>query len=305
MSLSLTHHLNDAIIARYANTELFRYCYSPATPQLESPKPYFHPLRTLAGDVVTIHRPHDHLWHHGLAMTLTYVSGQNFWGGVSYVRDQGYKQLPNNGRQQHVAWELLAAAGTTATLRHRLHWLTQAHEPLLDERRMIAISDLDPEAGVYRLTFTTELTNTTPRELLLGSPTTEGRANAGYGSLFWRGPRDFAVGGTLLMSDDRALAKGDPDEKLMGQRSPWLAYIGSHDESARKSTLLFIDSPANPRYPTQWFCRASNASASFAFMFDQYYPLPPAETLRLTYHLAIATGAWTRAQIEAYAATVS
>ena len=33
-------------------TVLARYVYQPEAPQVESPKPYFEPVRTLAGDVV-------------------------------------------------------------------------------------------------------------------------------------------------------------------------------------------------------------------------------------------------------------
>jgi hypothetical protein len=71
---------------RVGDVELFRYVCRPVTAPFEGPKPYLHPVRTLAGDVVTAYRPHDHRWHKGIQMTATDVSGQNFWGGVTYVR---------------------------------------------------------------------------------------------------------------------------------------------------------------------------------------------------------------------------
>ncbi len=37
----------------------------------------------------------------------------------------------------------------------------------------------------------------TDRAIPIGSPTTRGRENAGYGGLFWRGPRSF-TGGSVL-----------------------------------------------------------------------------------------------------------
>src|SRR5918998_6394752 len=86
--LRLTHMLHDRVVLGYGDRPLFDYVYAPDVDPRESPKPYFHPLRTLAGNVVTLFRPHDHRWHHGLAMTMAQLSGQNLWGGPTYVRDR-------------------------------------------------------------------------------------------------------------------------------------------------------------------------------------------------------------------------
>ena len=55
--------------------------------------------------------------------------------------------------------------------------------------------------------------NVSGRAIPLGSPTTRGRENAGYGGLFWRGPRSF-TGGSILAP---GVAGGD---ELRGIRSP-------------------------------------------------------------------------------------
>lgn len=61
----------DAVVARAGDVELFRYVVKPAATAFEGPKPYLHPVRTLAGDVVTAYRPNDHRWHKGIQMTAT------------------------------------------------------------------------------------------------------------------------------------------------------------------------------------------------------------------------------------------
>ena len=38
----------DWISGRWHDTELFRYIYRPQVPSVESPRPYFHPVRTLS-----------------------------------------------------------------------------------------------------------------------------------------------------------------------------------------------------------------------------------------------------------------
>jgi hypothetical protein len=118
---------------------------------------------------------------------------------------------------------------------------------------------------------------------------------AGYGGLFWRGPRSF-LGGTILAGGGRS------GPEVMGQAAPWLAYVGRHDGSGDYSTLLFLDGPQNPRYPVKWFVRNTPyACASFAFAFDEELTLPAGEQLTLAYRIVIADGAWTAEQADAYA----
>lgn len=285
--MELAHAEGRHIELTAEDVVLFRYVYRPETPALESPRPYFHPLRTLAGETVTIFRPHDHLWHHGLSMTSAHLSGQNFWGGPTYVRDRGYVQLPNNGRVEHVGWDSLGLDGIV----ERLRWVTAEGEAWLEERRQIGVS-VEPAGGWWALDLGLLLSNVSGRELSFGSPTTEGRPAAGYGGLFWRGPRSF-LNGTILA------AGGLEGQVAMGRRSPWLAFVGHHDETAAASTVIMIDGVDNPRHPTPWFVRSDPyACASAAFSFDEPYPLPPGEALALSYRVVFATGAWDREGIE-------
>jgi Family of unknown function (DUF6807) len=119
----------------------------------------------------------------------------------------------------------------------------------------------------------------------IGSPTTEGRANAGYSGLFWRGPRSFS-GGTVLTPD------GPGGDELMGWSGPWLGYTGRHDGHGRASTLVFCDRPENFSAPSQWFVRADMyACVCPAPFFSEEYPLEPGQTLALGYDVLIADGA--------------
>jgi Methane oxygenase PmoA len=285
--MELVHTVGRHVELGHERGLLFRYVYQPETPATESPRPYFHPLRTLAGDTVTIFRPHDHLWHHGLSMTSAHLSGQNFWGGPTFVRDQGYQRLPDHGRMEHVAWEEMAPERMV----ERLRWVTEAGERWMDEERRIGLAAFDAGQGWWALDLEFRLTNVSGRDLAWGSPTTQGRPAAGYGGLFWRGPREF-TNGTILAAGDL----GGPG--VMGARSPWLAYSGRHDGSANASTVVMIDAPGNPRHPTRWFVRSDPyGCASAAFMFDREYPLARGDQLALRYVVVIADGAWSRDRI--------
>ena len=79
---------------------LAEYVHRPTDVQLESPRPYLSPIRTCGGELVSLFRPHDHVWHKGIAWSLPVVGDENFWGGPTFVSGQGYVQLPNNGTQR-------------------------------------------------------------------------------------------------------------------------------------------------------------------------------------------------------------
>ena len=150
MTLSLIHTRNEkaarsghrtpgfaSLELKWDAVTLFRYIYEPDMPQAESPKPFFHPVNTLAGDLVTNYRPHDHVWHKGIQMTIAHLDGQNFWGGASFRHGQGYVQLPNNGSQRHDGWESIEVADERFAATEKLSWITQAGEHWIDETRKL------------------------------------------------------------------------------------------------------------------------------------------------------------------------
>jgi hypothetical protein len=264
--------------------ELLRYVYRPWDAQLESPRPYLHPVRTLAGDVITLYRPHDHVWHKGIAWSLPNVGPANFWGGVTYLRDGGYQQLPNNGTQRHDSFESLETrAEESVHIGQTLEWITEPGELWFTERRRLRIT-VDAAAGAWTLGFASSMTNVSGREIRIGSPTTEGRPNAGYGGLFWRGPRSFSGGAVHVPG----VTGGD---ELMGVRAPWLGFTGRHDDHGRASTLVFVDAPDNPGHPTQWFVRTGiYACLCPAPFFAEEVPVGPGEVLTHRYAVVIADG---------------
>ena len=281
------------------DTELLRYVYRPPEAQLESPRPYFHPLRTLRGDVVSLYRPHDHVWHKGIAWSLPNVGPANFWGGTTYQRGHGYRQLPNNGRIRHDSFGPPGPGGPAGLtgltgLTEELTWITEDDETWLTEQREFTVRVL-ADAGAWVLTFGTAMRNVSGRSLAIGSPATEGRENAGYGGLFWRGPRSF-TGGRVVTPD------GEGGDELMGWRGPWLAFTGQHDGHGRWSTVLMADSPGNFGYPGQWFVRSRPfACLCPAPFFAARHTVPSGGTLELRYRVAIADGALDRAGCQALA----
>ncbi|MBA2294231.1 MAG: PmoA family protein [Actinobacteria bacterium] len=289
--LLLADTADECVEVLWGQLPLFTYVYRVDAPRSESPKPYLHPVRTLSGDVITGFRPEDHVWHKGVQMTAPNLSGQNFWGGGTYVHGSGYVDLPNNGTMEHVEWKELETDGTAARLVERLTWRTAAGEVWIEERRTIEVPRVDSSAGVYQLSFTFQLRNLASHDLVFASPAIEGRPDAGYGGLFWRGPDSF-VGGRIIA------AGGLGGTDIMGSRAQWLAFTGCHD-SGSLSTLIFIDDTTNLRYPTEWFVRTSPiACVSPALAFSERLTLPAADELTFRHALVVAAGDVGRADIE-------
>lgn len=238
---------DDMLRVLDGDQELFTYVYRSDVAQLESPRPYFHPLRTRGGDLVSLYRPHDHVWHKGIALSLPNVGPANLWGGATYVRDRGYVQLPNNGAMVHTGFDQITQSDQLVRVEQRLDWITQEGETWFRERRSFSAA-LWGTSG-WALDIASRFTNVSAAPVPLGSPTTQGRDNAGYGGLFWRGPRSFTGGVVTTVVDGAVVSGGD---ELMGVRAPWMAFTGRHDEVDRESTLIFaVDAPV------EWFVRTT------------------------------------------------
>lgn len=265
--------------------QIASYTYNPTDVQYESPRPYFHPLTTLGGEEVTIFRPWDHVWHKGLSLALPNVGKDNFWGGATYTRATGYADLDNNGAMDHKAFSSIDDGGAGITAAEELEWSSQEGDPVIAEKRRFNIQLLDvPGVRAWALLFETEISNISPAPISIGSPTTEGRDNAGYGGLFWRGPRSF-TGGQFRS------AAGTGTDEFMGTRSEWLAFTGKHDQSCNASTITFVEDGSNPGAPNQWFARSSMfACMGSAPFFSEEVLLQAGAPLTYRYAVVISDG---------------
>lgn len=311
MKTTMIHENESSVTVRGDGAPLFTYRYADFDPTDEAPRPIIHPIRTRLGRMLTASRPWDHRWHQGVSMTCAELSGCNFWGGPTYVRDQGYQFLENHGAQRHEAWT--DTDGDAATLSERLAWFSHEGTRWIDEERTISASGLDTSAGVnpesgWVLSLSFRMKNVAGHTLEFGSPTTNGRPMAGYGGLFWRAPREFYASRILAMPDGADQVE-ETGEELMGRRSPFLAWIGKHDDTTPdmpdSTTIICSDAPGNPRHPTQWFVRTGpEPYFSASFMFDEVFPLESGVEVVFSYRTAIIDGALSPDEIETVAGSL-
>lgn len=258
---------------------LLRYVYRPDTPLDESPRPYAHPVRTLAGAVLTNFRPNDHRWHHGLSFTITCLGGHNFWGGPSYRRADGYQWRKDQGSQHHVAWLELGAD----RLVHTLEWRGGfGGSVLLREQRALNFA-LEPRAWSLRWTATFE--NVSGQQLSLGQyRSREGLAGSHYSGLQFRGARDLldehGDASLGIWADTGATGEAS----VHGAAADWMEWRGQKDGSQQRVALRF----ANNTGPLHWFVRRAQPLAALPFQYDTDQLLSPGERLAVDHTLTFA-----------------
>lgn len=252
-----------------------------------SPRPYLHPVRTLAGTVVTDHVPEDHVWHLGAGVALQDVDGINFWGGRTYTRDAGaYVWRKDHGR---IVTE--SAEHSEGHRREQLSWIGPDGTPVLREQREWRWSAVGHSTWKLTLDFT--LDSATGRPVLLGSPGSNGRPQGGYGGFFWRLPK---IGDATIWTPD---ARGE--DAVHGTVAPWLAWSGTFDAGTatatpvtgvpglgRPATLVFL---ASPQAPDPWFVRHSGyPGVGLSLAWDTPVTAEPGKPVHRTVTVLITDG---------------
>lgn len=259
----------DAVRLQVDGRDVASYVWRSQLPASTAPRPFLHPVRTLAGCLVTDARPHSHTHQLGISIAAPDIGGRNFWGGRTFVAGHGPAWLDDHGAQRHRRW----LRHTDAELAHTLQWVDADGAALLRERRSIECVPLRDDAWV--LGFQTRLTNATDRPLPIRSPAALGRVGAGYGGFFWRGP--------AATEEVRVLSPaGSGVRAVHGTTAPWVAVSGA-DRERREWTMLFLPADATTA-GDRWFVRARDyLGVGSSLTWDRPLVLEPGA--RITRHI--------------------
>ncbi|MEN3614516.1 DUF6807 domain-containing protein [Plantactinospora sp. ZYX-F-223] len=258
---ALTDQPHGTAVLRVQGRDVASYVWKPDLPLAMSPRPYLHPVRTLAGITVTDAAPDSHRHQFGISIAAPDVAGHNFWGGRTFVAGHGPAWLDNHGIQHHLRW----LRHTTDELAHTLGWTDAHHTTLLHERRSITCRPVDQTA--WALSIHTQLTNVTGGPLPIRSPIVHGRVGAGYGGFFWRGP---AVDTAHILSP-----AGTDVRSVHGSTAAWVAVTSMSDGSPW--TMLFVH-PDETTAQDRWFVRARDyLGVCSSITWDRPLVLAPGE----------------------------
>lgn len=283
---------DGAVQLRHCDTRVADYVWRPGgLPRSVSPRPFLHPVRTLAGIAVTELMPRDHPHHLGASIAVPDLGGHNFWGGRTFVRAQGPTPLDNHGTQLHEGW----LTRSPATIEAALAWTGADGAVLLRERRRMATVPLADDCWALDLSF--ELANVTAEPLSFASPATNGRPGAGYGGFFWRAPHGAA--GASAFGPDRRGAR-----HLHGRRGDWLALTGAVSPTARW-TLVFVAADERTR-ADPWFVRTGDyPGVGSCLAWDRPLVVAAGDTLRRRIITVVADGTLAAGRVAQLAAVAT
>jgi hypothetical protein len=282
------------------------YVVRPELALALSPRPYLHPVRTLAGLTVTDAVPYDHPWHLGVSVAVQHVlvgdePAVNFWGGRTYLPEADYTWLEDHGQVEHLGW----TGCEPSALEQELAWRALERpdlgpvsppEPdlppltLLRERRQISAQPLkmpgdsaETPARAWTLQVVFELENVTSAPVSLGSPGTQGRAGAGYGGFFWRAPT--SEGGIRVRTPD---AQGE--DAVHGKPADWLIF-GGHDPGTGLPWSLLLAGQDDRTRADPWFVRTRDyPGVGSALAFERPVVLDPGDRLARSLLVAVVDG---------------
>lgn len=273
---------SENLVAKLAGVQIFTYVIDTShVPAQDTPKPYFHPVRTLSGEVVTDFAPEDHPWHHGITVAFPRVNDHNLWGGGTYLGpDSGYVVQSDHGEIKHHKWLTInAAAGTFS---HELGWYGQNNELLLTETRSWKVNAINHGGNKgWQLELHTSFRNELATDISLETPQQRGRADGGYGGLFFRMSADL-TDFNLFVNGDPSRGSGDEGHDLV---------IQAQTSEGEEATIAMEYQNGIPVERQKWLYRVTPFPlAGFAVAYDEGLVIPVGESFAFSHRIGVLDG---------------
>lgn len=242
---------------------LARYRDGRQMPEIHSPRPHLHPVRSSSGVRLSAESPIDRRHHYGVSLALPDVNGTNFWGARTFVTGEGLTLLDDHGRQTSRGTST-DSSGTLAVLHDSVDWTAPDGTGLVAEDRTIEGAVLPGRSG-WAMRWQSTLRALTP--LRIASPVQAGRTEVGYGGVFWR----FATADEVTV----ATADGVGQAHAYGSHSPWLSLAIRKDASW--TTVVLIQPGTDP-----WFVRTDvYVGAGPSIAWDRAVDVPAGSVLEV------------------------
>ncbi len=268
-------------------------------------KPVLYPICAPDGQLITRGfpiaprpgEPVDHPHHVGLWLTYENVNGIDFWNN-SYAIPAGKKHLYGWIKTTAI---LQTKSGSQGILQYSANWDDQQKKQLLSEKTTFVFSATDGERVIDRTTVLSALQDISfadAKDGLLGLrvahelelPSAQPKEFKDDKGNVTRIAADTTVSGNYLTSEGR---QGD---SAWGTRAAWCLLYGKKNNDS--ISIVIIDHPGNPGYPTYWHARgyglfAANPLGQKIFSNGKQvlnFSLKKGETVTFRYRIVIASG---------------
>ncbi|ODT74029.1 MAG: hypothetical protein ABS76_37965 [Pelagibacterium sp. SCN 64-44] len=261
-----------------------------------TPKPYFHPIHTPGGALLTGYQPSDHVWHRGLWFAWKYINGVNYWEEA--IGPDG--TLVSDGRTLPTGEARFAVdADGSAELSHALGYVAPDGAVVMREaRRIVVLAEAGPELMIDVF-----------HDFTVGDADVALEATPANDQTPWGGYAGLGIRASRELTDCRALNDaGQADGDANGASAVWVGLSGVADggpERNRRAGLALIDHPGNPRHPSPsyvYYDKSAFGYISPSLLRHQSMSLKAGETLRLAYRAVAHDGPTDPARLSQLAA---
>ena len=278
-------------------------------------KPVLYPVRTVRGTVVTRGfpldpipgEPTDHPHHLGIWLNYENVNGLDFWNN-SFAIPPDKKSSYGWIRTDRIT---AVHSGKTGSVSYHANWTNQQRKVLLQENTRLEFSASGPRRIIDRfttLTADTVVTFADAKDGMLGMRVAkELQIPSAADQKF----KDNKGNETVVKSNDHSAASGNyltsegaAGDAAWSTRGRWCKLYGAMNGDS--VSIIIIDHPGNPNYPTFWHARgyglfAANPLGEKVFTngktaFNLH--LQPGESVTFRYRIVIAEGTTTPGTIE-------
>jgi len=269
--------------------------------------PYFHPLATLEGAVLTDLRPSDHLWHRGLRFAWKKINGlEGYWTWPEGKHRRPAKEM---GHTDVTAVKVVANDDLSARFELTLSYHPPGEPADLIEKRIIEVSPPDQD-GRYRIDWRGVFTAGAKGAFLDRTPITGekgGKWYGGYAGLQFRlAHHDHLSGWTISNSEGITVAhKIDAIpvetrkslEPVHGKPARWVS-LGLDMADGKVGGVTIFDHPKNLRHPSPWHVASMPHEYHHAPLFRGPHTLKSGEELRFHFRILVHSGKANKVQLE-------
>jgi hypothetical protein len=295
----------DRIEVRIGGKTFGSYYFGP-----NSPKPYFYPLTSPQGHILTRGYPmvknipgedHDHPHHRAMYFAHGDINGVDFWGegkpgkaqqtarGVYYRTSE---ELPH-GRTEFRKLEEMQSRGDAGTLRALFALVGPDGKPMGSETQEYTLRG-DATTRTIDCTFTITADQGFPLKM----------GDTKEGTFAIRVVKALEEPQVKMLNSNGAVG----EKNIWGKRADWVDYSGT--VQGEKVGIAIFDNPKNLRHPTTWHARGYGLFAVNPFgehdfyndpKRDGSYTIPAGHSLTLRYRVFIHEGDAAEAKVaEAY-----
>ncbi len=252
-------------------------------------KPFFHPICSPDGTLLTAEAPADHLWHLGQWFCWKYINKLNYW---EYTGDP--KKGVSEGRTavKDVKIRTRRNGEARIILGINYHPWDLPNEVVMKETRTITISAPEMD-GSYTIGY--DMIFTPVVDVVLDRTPVQTNASG----VTWGGYAGLSMRFDQKLCDPQYFSE-KRDSVINGEGNPFVA-ANLLSTKGNRVQVVMIDHPENPRYPSAWYTinRPNDRFWFFspALLYNSALELKAGELMRLRYKILVPARPLTREEI--------